>query len=58
MLLDPLHCYKNSFTLLEITIGQEKMHGRCVHHLFQFYCHSNFYLKRLQSDPCIFVVEP
>jgi hypothetical protein len=23
---------KNSFTLLEITIGQEKMHGRCVQH--------------------------
>ena len=25
---------KNSFTLLEITIGQEKMHGRCVHSAF------------------------
>jgi hypothetical protein len=24
ILFDPLHCYKNSFTLLEITIGQEK----------------------------------
>ena len=27
ILFDPLHCYKNSFTLLEITIGQEKIHG-------------------------------
>jgi hypothetical protein len=24
---------KNSFTLLEITIGQEKMHGRCIQYL-------------------------
>jgi hypothetical protein len=30
ILFDLLHCYKNSFTLSEITIGQEKMHGRCV----------------------------
>ncbi len=27
ILFDPLHCYKNSFTLLEITIGQEKIYG-------------------------------
>ena len=27
ILSDLLHCYKNSFTLLEIIIGQEKIHG-------------------------------
>ena len=27
ILFNPLHCYKNSFTLLEITIGQEKIYG-------------------------------
>ncbi len=28
ILFDPLHCYKkNPFTLLEITIGQEKIYG-------------------------------
>ena len=27
ILCNPLHCYKNSFTLLEITIGQDKISG-------------------------------
>jgi hypothetical protein len=44
MLLDPLHCYKNSFTLLEITIGQEKMHGRCVQSQFFFKENSSHHL--------------
>ena len=36
LLFDLLHCYKNSFTLLEIIIGQEKIHGRSV----QLFCFS------------------
>ncbi len=27
ILFNPLHCYKNPFTLLEITIGQDKIYG-------------------------------
>ena len=27
ILFNPLHCYKNSFTLLEITICQDKIYG-------------------------------
>jgi hypothetical protein len=43
ILFDLLHCYKNSFTLLEIIIGQEKIHGRCVQK--EFIVLPFFYLK-------------
>ena len=38
ILFDPLHCYKNSFTLLEITIGQEKIHGWSAHLFMTGFC--------------------
>jgi hypothetical protein len=31
ILFNPLHCYKNLFTQLEITIGQDKIYGWSAH---------------------------
>ena len=46
ILFDLLHCYKNSFTLSEIIIGQEKIHGRSVQFLIikLFLCRGGYFL--------------
>ncbi len=42
ILFNPLHCYKNSFTLLEITIGQDKIYGWSAHYPLRLLIRKHF----------------